>query len=283
MLIAPFPLRVGNSWKVERDSNPVTFAIVGWEDIKVDGKTYQNCLRIHETSSDGEEVEFWYGPTVGMIKMENRRPVRMKMVRTLREFKPGNPTLNGKNDSVRSASFQAQDEANAAQDAYFPLAIGQETTLADTGDSQYEIHTNIVAMVEKNGKSYFRSREWRPNTPGEFTELLRKDEHALYSVDEGLHSTEQVKFTLPLKVGSTGQRSYGRRTEKYAVITLETVEIAGKTYENCYHIQTIVTDARVTYTVDSWEAPHVGTVKSITTDRNGRRSTEVLKEFKPGK
>ena len=58
-----------------------------------------------------------------------------------------------------------------AEDDYLPLAVGQEVTWAITIVSRTgEVvdglaHRKIEGVVEKDGKSYFRSRTWMDGLP----------------------------------------------------------------------------------------------------------------------
>jgi len=178
--------------------------------------------------------------------------------------------------------------AALAADDYCPLAAGQERTMEvsivmpDGSVILGTAHRKIEGAATKNGMSYFRRRTWfegMPFKPGS-TKLMRKDEKALYSVDEQTpDSVEQVTLLLPLKVGSTWQRIVRGMAVVNTVVNKEAIEVSGKTYRNCYHIQSTWSDGR--YTKDSWEAPNIGTVKEQVAYADGLTFTYTLKEFKP--
>jgi hypothetical protein len=176
-----------------------------------------------------------------------------------------------------------------AADEYWPLAIGQERTMTvaismpDGGIIEGTAHRKIEGAATKDGTAYFRSRTWFEGMPFKSgsTKLIRKDEKAVYSIDERVPgSVEQVIVVLPLKVGATWQRSVRGMAVMNTVLNKEDIDVLGKTYSNCYHIQSTWSDGR--YTKDSWEAPNVGTVREKISYADGLTFTYTLKDFKPG-
>jgi hypothetical protein len=177
-----------------------------------------------------------------------------------------------------------------AGDEYIPLTVGDEWTMASTSVSptgqvsEGVARRKIEGSVEKGGKTYFRSRTWTESEPAgmEHTELVRMDAKAYYSIDEKKpDAVEQIIMVLPLKIGATWQRTLGSMTATETVIGLETVEISGKVYENCYHIR--LSTANGHYTENFWQAPNVGNVKDDVVYGNGLKMSCTLNEFKPGK
>jgi hypothetical protein len=177
----------------------------------------------------------------------------------------------------------------SAEGEYIPIAIGDEWTMAAAMVSPTGLITKglvrrrIESAAEKNGKAYVRSRTWTVGMQKmtESTKLLRKDEKAVYSIDESNgDSTEQIEVVLPLKAGVTWQQTVGSKTMTNTVVGLESIEVSGKTYENCYHIR--ISSADGSYTEDFWEAPRVGDVKSIIAYGNGAKLTLTIEEFKSG-
>jgi len=177
-----------------------------------------------------------------------------------------------------------------AEDEYFPLAVGQEITMTATvvsasgKTSEGVAHQKIEGTVEKDGKTYYRDLVSidTPALKGEFAKLLRKDEKAAYSIDDGKEgAVEQIEALFPLKVGATWQHKADTKTMTTTVIGLESIEISGKSYEKCWHLHTTSSDG--SYTEDAWEAPALGDVKSEVVFGNGAKIILTLKEFKPGK
>jgi hypothetical protein len=176
-----------------------------------------------------------------------------------------------------------------AADEYWPIAVGQERTMTvsismpDGGMIEGLAHRKIEGAATKDGIAYFRCRTWFEGMPFKSgsTKLMRKDEKGVYSIDErDPGSVEQVIVVLPLKAGSTWQRSVRGMTVVETVMNKEDVNVQGKIYKNCYHIQSTWSDGR--YTKESWEAPNVGAVKEKISYADGLTFTYTLKDFKPG-
>lgn len=138
--------------------------------------------------------------------------------------------------------------------------------------------------VVRNGKTYLKSSaaiEGGPNQPP-YVNFTRKDDSGLYSVEEEpIDAKEGAEVLFPLKPGLTWRRSFGSQMTTHTVLGLETVTIADKKYEDCFHIRTITDKGDVTE--DYWIAPNIGSVKSMITYSNGVKLTLTLREFKPGK
>jgi hypothetical protein len=179
--------------------------------------------------------------------------------------------------------------SHIAEGEYIPIAVGDEWAMAaaifsPTGKAtECVVRRRIESAIEKDGRTYVRSRTWTVGMPKrtETTKLLRKDTNGVYSIDESIaDSSEQIEVALPLKAGVTWQQIVGPKTLTHTVIGLETIEVFGKIYANCYHIHTSSADG--SFTEDFWEAPRVGNVKSMILYGNGMKFTLTLEEFKAG-
>jgi len=175
-------------------------------------------------------------------------------------------------------------------DDYCPLALGQEAistmTIIYPDGKMIEgiLRDTIESEVVRDGKTYFRNRELTEGVPNglNYTELLRKDEKAKYSIDERTrNAVEQIDDLLPFKVGSTWQHTVNGNRLTLSVIEQSKVEVSGKTYDNCFRIHVVSADDRTVE--DVWRAPHFGVVKVEVAYGNGVQMTVALKEFKPGK
>ncbi|MEA3213244.1 MAG: hypothetical protein QOE70_6301 [Chthoniobacter sp.] len=177
-----------------------------------------------------------------------------------------------------------------AENEYDPIDVGCDWTMAviitsPTGQLTEAIaRRKIEDTLELNGILYVRCRTWMEGLPTKresFT-LYRKDDSGCYSIDEKAADTQEQTVALyPYKVGATWQSTSGKITVTKTVVEVETVSVAGKTYEHCFHIRTTSSDE--SYTEDAWEAPIVGSVKSKIVARNGGKMLFTLKEFKSGK
>jgi hypothetical protein len=172
-----------------------------------------------------------------------------------------------------------------AEDDYFPMHVGDEWTYSITSSELYEkgvAYVKIEGTNEREGKTYFRNHSWWKGNPSQLipeTEtLFRKDREAVFCI---LGSTEKLALVLPLKVAATWHNTIGAIAIVNTVVGLETIELSGKSYNNCYHIRTVrETDNTLE---DLWLAPNIGTIKTITTYSFGRAVTATLMKFKPGK
>ena len=192
-----------------------------------------------------------------------------------------------------------------AEDDYFPLHIGDESTMAATLISKdgkvFEgiVRRSIETSVNRDGETWFRLRMRAERLPIKmnYTTLVRKDRKAFYCIYEGLESLkvtwktdqplggmtpnqEQVVFGLPLVKGAVFKHKAGDNTMTCSVLDLETVTLAGETYTNCYHLRRAGADG---YQEDDWQAANIGPVKMTTVEASGKKFTYTLKEFKPGK
>ena len=177
-----------------------------------------------------------------------------------------------------------------AESDYFPLHVGDEwtssTTFVASDGTIVEgiFHRKVEDSIDRQGSRYFRLRSWSEGMPKnwDYTKLMRKNEKAVYSIDERIpDAVEQVEFALPLKVGSSWQWSEGSKTMTDTVKGLEAVEISGRIYKDCFHIQRLSEDGSITE--DYWQAPNVGDLRSINVFADGSKITLTLKEFKSGK
>jgi hypothetical protein len=91
---------------------------------------------------------------------------------------------------------------------------------------------------------------------------------------------EQLEIPLPLTVGRQWERSDGTRMLRDRVIGIETLEIGGITFHDCFHIRSEAVNEKMQQ--DYWEAPNTGNIKSVSLLPNGVRITVTLHEFKPG-
>lgn len=174
-----------------------------------------------------------------------------------------------------------------ARDDYFPMAVGDEWTMSVTmtGNQeppQYGVYRRIIdAAMDKNGKTYLHSKISFEGMPfkAEGMKLMRKDDHAVWSIDQRMeNATERLETVLPLKTGSHWERNVRGMPMTNTVLGKETIVIDGKTYKNCFHIQS--TWSNGTFISDSWQAPNIGTVKKQLTYSDGLTFTYLLKEYK---
>jgi hypothetical protein len=177
-----------------------------------------------------------------------------------------------------------------AEDEYVPLVLGTEWVMAGkveapTGRvSETVFHRRLEGTVDRGGVSYFRLRTWTEGLPKNYdsTKLVRKDDKAFYSIEDMEKDIpEQMELTLPLKIGATWQRKATAGMMTVTVVGLESISVSGKTYENCFHLRSVMADAK--FTEDFWEAPGVGRVKSETVVADGAKVSMTLTEFKPAK
>ena len=173
---------------------------------------------------------------------------------------------------------------------YFPLAVGQERTMAATSVSAtgeiFEglLHRVIEGTVEKSGKTYFRFRTWTDGLPRQidYLECVRKDEKGYYSIDEKDEAAvEHVDYVLPLKLGASWKRVANSRTTTVTVLAFESIEINGEAYKNCCHLRT--TNTATQFTEEIWLAPNLGSIKSLMAFGGAARLSLTLKDFKAGK
>jgi hypothetical protein len=176
-----------------------------------------------------------------------------------------------------------------ADDDYYPLHVGDEWTMTITivtpagKTTEGIVHRKTESTIERDEKTYYRSRFWSEGLPTkiEVFTLFRKDEKRAYSMDEkNLDAIEQVEALLPLKVGATWHHTFKSDARTDTVIGMETLEIAGKTYENCWHIRSV--NSNESHIENYWQAPIEGIIKSEVVS-NGIKISIVIKDFKPAK
>ncbi|HEY2342888.1 MAG TPA: hypothetical protein VGH90_07665 [Chthoniobacteraceae bacterium] len=184
-------------------------------------------------------------------------------------------------------SFAASPE----QSDYLPVKEGVEWIMdAVVTPSKGEAiqgtgHRKLTETVQRDGKAYLRSHtifEADGHPSQEFSKLVRKDATGFYSIDEkDLNSTEQLEIPLPLVVGNTWEYITNGVKRKGSVIGLETIAIGKNTYKDCYHIRAEALDGSVTE--DFWEAPKLGSIKSVAVFSKQGDMVLTLREFKAGK
>jgi hypothetical protein len=174
----------------------------------------------------------------------------------------------------------------AENNDYLPIGEGADWTMdlkmfqPDGKKLEGTGRRKIEGTVERDGKTYFKSKTWSEGVqPFSYEKLIRKDESGFYSIDEREPvPAEQTEVVLPLKVGASWETKMEGRTVQNKVVGIETVNIGDKTYEECFHIRMQTDDE--SYVEDYWEAPKVGSVKSIIRYPNGFKITLTLREFK---
>jgi hypothetical protein len=138
------------------------------------------------------------------------------------------------------------------------------------------LHRRIGEKVSVNGKEYFRAYDTVP--AGSASELLRRDETGLYSLEDG-GTEEQPYGLLPWKPGQTWTTRRKRGTSTFTVIGVETVAVGEKSYTDCIRIREV---REAEYVQDFWEAPDVGCVKMEMKNADGSVFVFTLQKFTPG-
>jgi hypothetical protein len=172
---------------------------------------------------------------------------------------------------------------------WFPLAEGCTWTMearlvSPNGNvTPTTAHRVIEGVVERDGHKYNRVRTWMDLAPkNQVTKLIRLDETGVYTVDENEKgATEQREAVFPLKIGETWKRMSKTSALKDALIGVEPVTVGDSTYDNCLHFRS--TSPETKFSEDRWEAPGVGSIKSVMNFPNGAKILLTLREFKPGK
>lgn len=171
-----------------------------------------------------------------------------------------------------------------AESDYIPLAVGnhwqmsakRESSIGPSTDSLF--HRRLEGTVEKEGKTYFRVRMWSDGpTKGEVTEYVRKDNEGYYTTRDLDKTPPERELILPLKVGAASERKVLGRTMTITVVGLESVTVSGKTYENCFHIREVVPEEK--YTKDTWLAPNVGVVTTVSSFPTSTSSHSITRWF----
>ena len=85
-----FPLKVGTSWQRPFGGLMLKESIVGLETVTISDRKFEQCFRFRSESPDGSYAEeYWEAPNIGCIKSEITFSNGVRIVWTLREFKPG--------------------------------------------------------------------------------------------------------------------------------------------------------------------------------------------------
>jgi hypothetical protein len=193
--------------------------------------------------------------------------------------------------AAAGCSRKSPPAPTANQADYLPFAEGHEWYMdaameTSTGEvKKGTAHRVFEETVKQDGHTYIRSRttiEFPPFPKQEYTKLVRKDEKGFHAINEtNPGSREQVEIPLPLTVGHHWERTDGTRTLRDNVVGIETLEIGGVVFRDCFHIHSEAANEKMTQ--DYWEAPNVGNIKSVSVLPTGARITVSLHEFKPGK
>jgi len=175
--------------------------------------------------------------------------------------------------------------AATANVEYLPLAVGMRYVMdleaVDPAGktTRGKAYRQINQRVERDGKVYFKTRTWAEGGPFpvDYTKLLRKDATGMYSVDErNSNGREQREIALPLKLGSKWEWTAPMGVLKCSVVAKEFISAGGKQYRDCFRIKQESADGK--YTEEWWEAPGVGSVRSIMRVSGGT-ITLTLREF----
>ena len=87
---SPRPLKVGQRWNLMMGESTVINTVIGFENLTVGGKVYENCCHIQAQWFNGRfTADYWKAPNVGSVKYEMVRSDGARMTATLKEFKPG--------------------------------------------------------------------------------------------------------------------------------------------------------------------------------------------------
>ena len=186
-------------------------------------------------------------------------------------------------------SLSNPGSAATREPEYFPLASGIEYIMdveaVDPDGKKFKgtAYRQIKESVKRGSKVYFKSRTWAEGLPfrTDYTKLVRKDETGFYSINDSIpNAAEEREVVLPLKVGSAWEFRAPAGRMKCSIAAKESITVAGKQYENCFRFKQESEDG--SYAEEWWEAPGVGSVRSITRISGGT-ITLTLREFKqPG-
>lgn len=84
------PLKVGQTWRQISGEYTLTHTVVALESLTIGDKKYEDCFHIRSVSDNGDFTEnYWEAPKLGSIKSEMTYGNGVKIILTLREFKPG--------------------------------------------------------------------------------------------------------------------------------------------------------------------------------------------------
>ena len=177
--------------------------------------------------------------------------------------------------------------SRAADDNYFPLAIGNEWIMelhiiSSNGDKTNGVlHRKIGEAVQHNGKTYFRSHTWLENSRPfamDYTKLVRRDDAGFYSIDErDPKRVEKQGGKLPLEVGMKWENKVEGGILRTTVMAKEEVTMGTKVYKNCFRIR--IASKNEEYVEEFLEAPGVGSLKSEIKRVDGKWVL-TLREFK---
>jgi hypothetical protein len=178
---------------------------------------------------------------------------------------------------------------------YFPAVGGNDLTMdviitAPGGEVRNAIgRRRTEGTVEKDGKTYTRTRTWMEGltakdggaaNKNETTILVRRDAKGVYDIVEtAKNPKEQLEAPFPLKPGASWKREDDRGELTVTLVGVETVTINMQKYENCLHFRMTRADGS---TEDYWEAPKIGTIKSEITVPGGVKVEVKLRSFRPG-
>lgn len=86
------PLKVGATWQRPFGGVMLKESVVGMESVTIGDKIYKECYRVRSETPDGMYVEnYWEAPGIGSVKSETVYSNGLRILWTLREFKPGKP------------------------------------------------------------------------------------------------------------------------------------------------------------------------------------------------
>jgi hypothetical protein len=171
--------------------------------------------------------------------------------------------------------------------AYFQLRTGDEWTYEYTITSKtgevthpYITRQKVEEKVLQDGKTYFRIRFTSEGflKVADYVALFRRADQGLYSRKEAdSDGPEQSVVVFPLKIGNSWLRNATAASETTRIIGIENVSIQDHIYQECYHFRVETKEGK---TVEEfWEAPNMGTIKSIDTLPDGSALTLILREF----
>lgn len=179
----------------------------------------------------------------------------------------------------------------AAEDgSYFQLRTGDEWTYDYTITSKTGEVTNphltrqkVEEKVLQDGKTYFRVRFSSEGflKVADYVALYRRDDQGLYSRKEADNDgPERLVIVFPLKIGNSWAQTSTAAPKTTRIIGIEDVSIRDHVYQECYHFRVETREGKIVE--EFWEAPNMGTIKSIDTLPGGDVITMTLREFHPG-
>jgi|GEM_PF-3177739 len=218
-----------------------------------------------------------------------RNPAAPEDLEALRKLTARAQAAAAKLEKLRAADGARADRILTEEDAvYCPMAEGAEWVfdwvISAPGEVRRdEMHRVQGSSVTLGGKVYGKQRTWSGNAepPGTPEELVRQDATGFYGLEPNANGgKEYCLVPFPLKPGTSRQTfTVDGVPSEIRVLGVETVTAAGKTYEQCYHLQTTAAGM----TDDSWLAPHVGLVQSRVALSDGTAMFGSLRSFTAGK